>query len=129
MPTPAVIDTHAHCGIMDRNPPHAIEDYARDLVDTDIQGAAFFSPVAEIYDRYDPFFEDSPQWRSRRRDSNAYLLSLNPRDLTVTVLVLIGVACAMLTRQLERLAQDFEKQGGFTERLYRVRTAKRRRKQ
>lgn len=55
MPTPAVIDTHAHCGIMDRNPPHAIEDYARDLVDTDIQGAAFFSPVAEIYDRYDPF--------------------------------------------------------------------------
>ncbi len=40
-------------------------------------------------------------------------------------LVLIAVACSLLDRQVERLAQDFEKEGGFTERLYRVRTAKR----
>ncbi len=40
------------------------------------------------------------------------------------VLVLIAVACARLDRQVERLAKDFETQGGFTERLYRVRTAK-----
>ncbi len=41
-------------------------------------------------------------------------------------LVLLAVACALLDRQVERLAQDFENEGGFTERLYKVRTAKRR---
>lgn len=35
--------------------------------------------------------------------------------------VLVGVACALLDRQIERLAADFEREGGFTERLYRVR--------
>ncbi|MDY0221561.1 MAG: four helix bundle suffix domain-containing protein [Desulfobacterium sp.] len=42
------------------------------------------------------------------------------------VLVLLAVACSLLDRQVERLAIDFEREGGFTERLYRVRTAKRR---
>ncbi|OPL16670.1 MAG: four helix bundle protein [delta proteobacterium ML8_D] len=42
-------------------------------------------------------------------------------------LVLLVVACSLLDRQVERLAQDFENEGGFTERLYRVRTANRRR--
>lgn len=41
-------------------------------------------------------------------------------------LVLLAVACALLDRQVERLAQDFENEGGFTERLYRVRSEKRR---
>jgi four helix bundle suffix protein len=41
------------------------------------------------------------------------------------VLVLLAVTCALLDRQVERLAQDFENQGDFTERLYRVRKAKR----
>jgi len=41
-------------------------------------------------------------------------------------LTLLTVACSLLDRQVERLAQDFENEGGFTERLYRVRTAKRR---
>lgn len=40
-------------------------------------------------------------------------------------LVLIIVACSLLDRQVDRLARDFEKEGGFTERLYRVRTEKR----
>ncbi len=40
-------------------------------------------------------------------------------------LVLLAVACALLDRQVERLAQDFENEGGFTERLYKVRTQKR----
>lgn len=43
-------------------------------------------------------------------------------------LVLLAVACSLLDRQVERLATDFENEGGFTERLYRVRTANRRRK-
>ncbi len=40
-------------------------------------------------------------------------------------LTLLTVACALLDRQVERLAQDFENEGGFTERLYKVRSAKR----
>lgn len=41
-------------------------------------------------------------------------------------LVLIGVACALLDRQLAAQAATFEVEGGFTERLHRVRTARRR---
>ncbi len=39
--------------------------------------------------------------------------------------VLVGLACALLDRQIERLAADFEREGGFTERLYRVRRTRR----
>jgi four helix bundle suffix protein len=41
-------------------------------------------------------------------------------------LSLLNLACYLLDRQVERLALDFENEGGFTERLYKVRTAKRR---
>jgi four helix bundle suffix protein len=41
------------------------------------------------------------------------------------VLVLIAVACGLLDRQLTSLAAAFEREGGFTERLYRVRKAAR----
>ncbi len=40
-------------------------------------------------------------------------------------LVLLAVACSLLDRQVQRLASDFEKNGGFSERLYRVRMQKR----
>ena len=40
-------------------------------------------------------------------------------------LVLIAVACSLLDRQLDSLAKAFEKEGGFTERLYRIRSARR----
>jgi four helix bundle suffix protein len=40
-------------------------------------------------------------------------------------LVLIAVACSLLDRQVARLAHAFETEGGFTERLYRVRSAHR----
>jgi len=36
-------------------------------------------------------------------------------------IVLITVACSLLNRQVERLANDFEKNGGFSEKLYNVR--------
>ena len=38
-----------------------------------------------------------------------------------TILCLINQACFLLKRQLERLEQNFLKEGGFTERLYRAR--------
>lgn len=41
------------------------------------------------------------------------------------VLVLIAVACALLDRQMARLAEEFENQGGFSERLHRIRSRKR----
>ena len=44
-------------------------------------------------------------------------------------LVLLAVACSLLDRQVERLAKDFENEGGFSERLYRVRSEKRRSRQ
>jgi len=42
-------------------------------------------------------------------------------------LSLLNLACYLLDRQVEGLARDFTREGGFTERLYRVRTAARKR--
>lgn len=41
-------------------------------------------------------------------------------------LALLAVACSLLDRQMATLEKDFVNEGGFTERLYRVRTAARR---
>jgi four helix bundle suffix protein len=51
-----------------------------------------------------------------------------PEIAANAALTLIGVTCALLDRQLAALARAFADEGGFTERLYRVRTAQRRRK-
>lgn len=40
-------------------------------------------------------------------------------------LVLITVACSLLDRQLSSLAAAFEREGGFTERMYRIRKSAR----
>jgi four helix bundle suffix protein len=45
-----------------------------------------------------------------------------PEIAANAALVLIGVACALLDRQIEAQAAAFTEEGGFTERLYRVRT-------
>jgi four helix bundle suffix protein len=41
------------------------------------------------------------------------------------VLALLAVACSLLDRQLASLEKSFVEEGGFTERLYKVRSAKR----
>ncbi len=79
----AVIDAHAHCGVIDRRTAQRPEDYIAEIAGTDIGGAVFFPPVSEIYDRYDPGFDDTPDWRRRRTESNAYLLAISPPGLTV----------------------------------------------
>lgn len=74
-----------------------------------------------------------------QRGQNAEKQPLSTRSTTSTLstrvypelsanaaLTLLTVTCALLDRQVERLAQDFENEGGFTERLYKVRTSKRR---
>lgn len=79
----AVIDAHAHCGVIDRSMPQSFEDYQREVDGTDIGGAALFSPVLEIYDRYDFEFTDTAAWQRIRQKSNSYLLSLQSADLSV----------------------------------------------
>jgi hypothetical protein len=78
-----VVDAHVHCGVVDRSAPQTFEDYMNQAAGTDIEGAAVFSPVMEIYDRYDADFTDTPAWRRRRRESNAYLLELESDELQV----------------------------------------------
>ena len=57
--------------------------------------------------------------------SRASIQSIYSEISANAVLVLIGVACALLSRQIETLAKQFEDEGGFSERLYRVRTQRR----
>jgi four helix bundle suffix protein len=54
--------------------------------------------------------------------------STYPELAANAALVLIGVACALLDRQIESLAKAFTAVGGFTERLHRIRTESRRRR-
>ncbi|MBA2881544.1 hypothetical protein HNR65_001871 [Desulfosalsimonas propionicica] len=78
-----IVDAHAHCGIYDRFPPQAFEDYLAAVKNSSIEGAAMFSPVMEIYDRNDPDFADNKAWQKQRKASNRYLLSLENRELQV----------------------------------------------
>ena len=51
---------------------------------------------------------------------NAY-----PEISANAALTLLAVACALLDRQIDAQAAAFEKEGGFTERLYRIRSTRR----
>ena len=64
--------------------------------------------------------------RSTGSTQSTLFIHIYPETSANAMLVLIAVACSLLDRQVERLAKDFENQGGFTERLYRVRSTKRR---
>jgi four helix bundle suffix protein len=52
-------------------------------------------------------------------------VSTFPEIAANAALVLLAVACSLLDRQLAAQAAAFETEGGFTERLYRVRSGKR----
>ncbi len=71
---------------------------------------------------------DAPSTQSTKSSkSTPSILStkIYPEFSANAALVLLGVACSLLDRQVERLARDFENEGGFTERLYRVRSQNR----
>jgi four helix bundle suffix protein len=62
--------------------------------------------------------------------SKSSIQSINPTPTqdqiaANTALVLIGVATALLDRQIAAQAAAFERHGGFTERLYKVRRERR----
>jgi len=63
---------------------------------------------------------------SRRTPSTPSTKSTSYPEITANAaLVLINVAASLLNRQIQTLAKQFENEGGFAERLYRIRTAKR----
>ena len=65
--------------------------------------------------------EKSASMQSMRSIESIYAeLSAN------AALVLLGVACSLLSRQVAAQAKAFEDKGGFTERLYRIRSDRRR---
>ncbi len=78
-----VIDAHAHCGIQDRFPPQSLEDYLYHARGTPIRGAVMFAPVMEIYDRHDPDFVDTDEWRTRRQAANHYLTAIGVPEFEV----------------------------------------------
>lgn len=61
---------------------------------------------------------DPPSTRSTASTRSTY-----PEIAANAALALIAVATALLDRQITAQAQAFEQEGGFTERLYRVRSA------
>jgi four helix bundle suffix protein len=58
--------------------------------------------------------------------STASTPSTYPEIAANAALTLLAVACALLDRQIAALGKAFLEEGGFTERLYRVRTQQRR---
>ena len=69
---------------------------------------------------------DGRERRNRRSGSMSSIRSITYPEVAANAAhVLVGVACALLDRQIESLAAAFEHEGGFTERLYRVRSRRR----
>lgn len=69
-------DAHVHCGTT------LTFERIKGLWDNaNIMGGAAFSPVEEIYDRYDPFFKDSMDYKNSRERVHDYLLNLSIREL------------------------------------------------
>lgn len=64
-----ILDAHAHCGL---TIPY--EEIAREWQAGEIDGGVLFSPVEEIYDRYDPLFKDSLEYAESRGRVHSYLL-------------------------------------------------------
>jgi four helix bundle suffix protein len=66
---------------------------------------------------------------ARGRESMPSILSIKsmayPEIAANAAHVLIGVACALIDRQIKAQAAAFEREGGFTERLYRIRSGRR----
>lgn len=70
---------------------------------------------------------DGPDGRDGQ-DSGPSMKSMPPTSAEIAAnaaLVLLGVACALLDRQIEAQAAAFTDEGGFTERLHRIRTERR----
>ena len=81
MAAPFIIDCHIHCGVQNVYWPWEIVH--RRLVEAGIQGAGLIPPVADIYDRNNYHFVDTPEWQNCRRQAHYYLLTLADPDITL----------------------------------------------
>ena len=106
--------------IWDRNDPRRQELIDRRCATAD----EVVAWVREEYDR-------GPCGQGGLRGQNLSASSTKPTQPTYpeiaanAALVLLAVACSLLDRQLAAQATAFETEGGFTERLYRVRSENR----
>ena len=71
------LDAHSHCGYT-----VPFEELSGEWSEGAIDGGVVFSPVEEIYDRYDPLFTDSDEYARSRSSVHGYLLNL-ARDARV----------------------------------------------
>jgi four helix bundle suffix protein len=69
--------------------------------------------------------QSGPRGQNLSTSSTKSTPSTYPELAANAALVLLAVACSLLDRQLAAQAKAFETEGGFTERLYRVRSEKR----
>ena len=76
-----IIDSHIHCGIQNVDLP--FEVISPLLRDAGIDGACLYAPVEDIYDRYNPNFQDNREWIQSRRAANRYLLDLATRRASI----------------------------------------------
>jgi hypothetical protein len=72
-----VYDAHVHCG-----PSLPFERIRGHWQKAHIDGGVTFSPVEEIYNRYDPSFTDSAQYALSRKRAHEYLLDLSRQERT-----------------------------------------------
>jgi four helix bundle suffix protein len=90
----------------------------------------------ELIDRRCATADEVAQWvqeehdrgQSRQSGLKGQKLSIQstfPEIAANAALVLLAVSCSLLDRQLAAQATAFETEGGFTERLYRIRSARR----
>jgi four helix bundle suffix protein len=80
--------------------------------------------VKEVHERDGPHGQNGQRGPSTK--SIASTTSTYPEVAANAALVLIAVAISLLDRQLAAQAEAFEREGGFTERLYRRRTSRKR---
>lgn len=83
--------------------------------------------VTEIHGRDGPDRQHGRPSNEPSTQSIPSRKSTYPEIAANAALVLIGVACALLDRQIAAQAAAFTEEGGFTERLYRIRSQRRRR--
>ena len=86
----------------------------------------------EIWDKNDPQAKEVRRLCYAQNRSyetyKTYFESKKPEIAANALICVIHQACYLLDRQLESLEADFIEQGGFTERLYRVRSERRKKK-
>lgn len=86
-----------------------------------------FQVAQLVYDVTVRFCSRYVDARSRTRDQMTQAARSGVQNIAEGSQALIAVATSLLDRQVAAQARAFEAEGGFTERLYRVRTARRRR--